>query len=102
LSAALRGARLAGGRRTIHQTNHGLHQPLERPGRLLGAGIVGPNAGELIAEATLAIEMGSDAEDLGLTVHAHPTLSETLSGAAEVFAGTVTDLYAPKRRRSGH
>ncbi|HVS12672.1 MAG TPA: dihydrolipoyl dehydrogenase [Thermoanaerobaculia bacterium] len=67
-------------------------------GRLVGAGIVGPNAGELIAEAGLAIEMGSDAEDLGLTVHAHPTLSETVAGAAEVFAGTVTDLYLPKRR----
>jgi len=70
----------------------------EETGRLLGAGIVGPNAGELIAEATHAIEMRADAEDIGLTIHAHPTLSETVAGAAEVFAGTVTDLYAPKKR----
>ena len=61
--------------------------------RLLGAGIVGPNAGDLIAEVALAIEMGADAEDLALTVHAHPTLSETVAMAAEVFSGTVTDLY---------
>ena len=67
--------------------------------RVLGAGITGPNAGELIAEATLAIEMGADAEDLGLTIHAHPTLSETLMFAAEMAEGTITDLYAPKRKR---
>lgn len=65
--------------------------------RLLGAGIVGPNAGELIAEAALAIEMGADADDLSLTVHPHPTLSETLGLAAEVFSGTITDLLAVKR-----
>lgn len=68
-------------------------------GRLIGAGIVGPHAGELIAEATLALEMGADAEDLALTVHPHPTLSETVAFAAEVAAGTVTDLYAPRRER---
>ena len=67
--------------------------------RVLGAGIVGPNAGELIAEATLAIEMGADAEDLALTIHAHPTLSETVMFAAETAEGTITDLYAPKRKR---
>jgi dihydrolipoamide dehydrogenase len=67
--------------------------------RILGVGIVGPNAGELIAEATLAIEMGADAEDLGLTIHAHPTLSETVMFAAEMAEGTITDLYAPKRKR---
>jgi len=67
--------------------------------RVLGAGITGPNAGELIAEATLAIEMGADAEDLGLTIHAHPTLSETVMFAAEMAEGTITDLYAPKRKR---
>lgn len=67
--------------------------------RVLGAGIVGPNAGELIAEATLAIELGADAEDLGLTIHAHPTLSETVMFAAEMAEGTITDLYAPKRKR---
>ena len=67
--------------------------------RVLGAGITGPNAGELIAEATLAIEMGADAEDLGLTIHAHPTLSETVMFSAEMAEGTITDLYAPKRKR---
>ncbi|MHB8584102.1 MAG: dihydrolipoyl dehydrogenase, partial [Gammaproteobacteria bacterium] len=65
--------------------------------RLLGAGIVGTNAGDLIAELTLAIEMGCDAEDIGLTVHPHPTLSETVMFAAEAFEGTITDLYMPKR-----
>jgi dihydrolipoamide dehydrogenase len=66
-------------------------------GVVLGAGIVGPNAGDLIAEATLAIELGCDAADIGLTVHPHPTLSETLAFAAEVAEGTVTDLYIPKK-----
>jgi len=66
--------------------------------RLVGGGIVGPNAGELIAEVTLAIEMGADAADIGLTVHAHPTLSETVAFAAEAHEGTLTDLYLPKRR----
>jgi dihydrolipoamide dehydrogenase len=66
--------------------------------RVLGAGITGINAGELIAEATLAIEMGADAEDVGLTIHPHPTLSETVMFTAEVAEGTVTDIYAPKRR----
>ncbi|WP_020157347.1 MULTISPECIES: dihydrolipoyl dehydrogenase [Methylobacter] len=65
-------------------------------GRILGAGIVGPNAGELIAEAVLALEMGADAEDISLTVHAHPTLSETFAFAAEMIAGTITDLYIKK------
>lgn len=67
-------------------------------GRLVGAGIVGPHAGELISECALAIEMGANAEDLSLTVHPHPTLSETVAFAAEVAAGTVTDLYLPRRR----
>ena len=66
-------------------------------GRLLGAGIVGPHAGELIAEATLAIEMGADARDVGLTIHPHPTLSETIHFAAEMVEGTITDLYLPRR-----
>jgi dihydrolipoamide dehydrogenase len=66
--------------------------------RLLGAGIVGTNAGELISEAALAIEMGGDAADIGLTVHPHPTLSETIGFAAEAFDGTLTDLYMPKKR----
>ena len=66
--------------------------------RLLGAGIVGPNAGDLVAEACLAIEMNCEAEDIGLTVHPHPTLSETIAFAAETFAGTVTDLYSPQKK----
>jgi dihydrolipoamide dehydrogenase len=66
--------------------------------RLLGAGIVGINAGDLIAEAALAIEMGADAADVGLTIHPHPTLSETLAFAAEAAEGTITDLYVPKKR----
>ena len=57
-----------------------------------------PNAGDLIAEAALAIEMGSDAADIGLTIHPHPTLSETIGMAAEAFEGTITDLYLPKRK----
>ena len=65
--------------------------------RLIGAGIVGVNAGELIAEAALAIEMGSDAADLALTIHPHPTLSETICFAAEAYEGTITDLYLPKK-----
>lgn len=65
-------------------------------GRILGAGMVGPNAGELIAEAVLALEMGADAEDIGLTIHPHPTLSETLGFAAEMITGTITDLYIKK------
>ncbi|ROR35038.1 dihydrolipoyl dehydrogenase [Inmirania thermothiophila] len=67
-------------------------------GRLVGAGIVGPGAGELIAETVLALEMGADAEDIGLSIHPHPTLSETVAFAAEAAAGTVTDLYLPRRR----
>jgi len=72
-----------------------LFDPASR--QMLGAGIVGTNAGDLIAEAALAIEMGCDAADIGLTVHPHPTLSETLAFAAEVAEGTITDLYFPKR-----
>jgi len=67
--------------------------------RLIGAGITGPNAGELIAEAGLAIEMGADAQDLALTIHAHPTLSESIGFAAEMHEGTITDLYIPKRKK---
>ncbi len=66
--------------------------------KVLGGGIVGPNAGDLIAEVALAIEMGSDATDIGLTIHPHPTLSETVAMAAEVYEGTITDLYIPKKR----
>lgn len=66
--------------------------------RVIGAGIVGPNAGELIAEIALAIEMGCDVADVALTIHPHPTLSETIALAAEVFEGTITDLYMPKKK----
>jgi dihydrolipoamide dehydrogenase len=65
--------------------------------RIIGAGIVGPQAGDLIAECALAIEMGAEAADIGLTIHPHPTLSETIAMAAEAFEGTITDLYIPKR-----
>ena len=68
-------------------------------GRVIGAGIVGPHAGDLIAEATLALEMGADAADLSLTIHPHPTLSETVNFAAEIAEGTITDLYLPKRKK---
>jgi len=66
--------------------------------RILGAGIVGVNAGELIAEAVLALEMGADMEDIGLTIHPHPTLSETLGFAAEMAEGTITDLLPPRKK----
>ncbi len=65
--------------------------------RIIGGGIVGTNAGDLISEVGLAIEMGADAADIGLTIHPHPTLSETVAFAAEAFEGTLTDLYIPKR-----
>lgn len=71
----------------------------EKNERVIGAGIVGINAGELIAEVAHAIEMGSNAADIGLTVHPHPTLSETVAMAAEMFEGTITDLYAPKKKK---
>jgi len=66
--------------------------------RVIGGGIVGTNAGDLISEVALAIEMGADAADIGLTVHPHPTLSETVAMAAEAFEGTLTDLYIPRRK----
>ncbi len=70
-----------------------------RTGRILGGAIVGPSAGDLIAEIGLAIEMGADAADISLTVHPHPTLSETVAFSAEAFEGTLTDLYLPKKKR---
>jgi len=66
--------------------------------RVVGGGLVGPNAGELIGEVALAIEMGADATDVGLTIHPHPTLSESIAFSAEAFEGTLTDLYVPKRK----
>jgi len=73
--------------KVLFDTNH----------RIIGAAMVGPNAGELIAEAVLALEMGADIQDIALTIHPHPTLSETFNLAAEVAEGTVTDIYAPKK-----
>ncbi len=91
----------ASGRSLSLGRDEGLTKTLwdEASGRLIGCGIVGPNAGDLIAEATLAIEMGCDAEDVGLTIHPHPTLSETFAMSAEAFAGTLTDLYMPKKKK---
>jgi dihydrolipoamide dehydrogenase len=66
--------------------------------RVVGGGIVGTSAGDLIGEVALAIEMGADAEDIALTVHPHPTLCESVGMAAEMFEGTITDLYAPKKK----
>jgi dihydrolipoamide dehydrogenase len=78
----------------------GVTKLLFEPGskRLLGAGIVGVGAGDLIAETVHALEMGSDAEDISLTIHPHPTLTETVAFAAEIEAGTITDLMPPRRR----
>jgi dihydrolipoamide dehydrogenase len=73
----------------------------EATDRIIGCGIVGPNAGDLIAEAALAIEMGADAHDIGATIHPHPTLSETVAFAAEMFEGSITDLIPPKRKAHG-
>jgi dihydrolipoamide dehydrogenase len=65
--------------------------------KLLGAAMVGTNAGELIAEMVLALEMGADAEDIALTIHPHPTLSETAMFASEIALGSITDLYIPRK-----
>jgi dihydrolipoamide dehydrogenase len=70
----------------------------EETHRVIGGGIVGPNAGDLISEVALAIEMGAEAADIGLTIHPHPTLSESVGMAAEVYEGTITDLYIPKKK----
>jgi dihydrolipoamide dehydrogenase len=90
----------ASGRSLAIGRDEGITKLLFEPktGRVLGAGIVGTNAGDLISEAALAIEMGCDAADIGLTVHPHPTLSETVAMAAEAFEGTLTDLYMPKKK----
>jgi dihydrolipoamide dehydrogenase len=90
---------IASGRSLALNREEGFTKVLFDPdtNRVLGAGIVGSNAGELIAELALAIEMGADAEDVALTIHPHPTLSETVAFAAEAFAGTLTDLYMPRK-----
>jgi dihydrolipoamide dehydrogenase len=92
----------ASGRALTLGRSEGLTKLLVDPAtrRVLGAGIVGVNAGELVAETVHALEMGADAEDLTLTVHPHPTLSETIGFAAEAAEGTITDLYLPRRARA--
>jgi dihydrolipoamide dehydrogenase len=89
----------ASGRSLSIGRNEGLTKVLfdKNTHRIIGTGIVGTNAGELIAEAVLALEMGADIEDIALTVHPHPTLSETFNFAAEMAEGTITDLYIPKK-----
>jgi dihydrolipoamide dehydrogenase len=90
----------ASGRALSLGREEGMTKLLFEPGsmRLLGAGIVGVNAGELIAETVHALEMGADAEDIALTIHPHPTLTETVGFAAEMAEGTITDLMPPRRR----
>jgi dihydrolipoamide dehydrogenase len=90
----------ASGRALGNARSEGMTKVLfdKQSGRVLGAGIVGTHAGDLISEAVLALEMGADADDLSLTIHPHPTLSETINFAAEVAQGTITDLYIPKKR----
>lgn len=90
----------ASGRSLSNGRNEGMTKVMfdKNTHQIIGAGIVGTNAGELIAEAVLALEMGADAHDIGLTIHPHPTLSETLNFAAEVAEGTCTDIYVPKKK----
>src|SRR5271166_338120 len=90
----------ASGRSLSLGRDEGLTKTLwdEETQRLIGCAIVGPGAGDIISEAALAIEMGAVAEDIGLTIHPHPTLSETFAMSAEAFAGTLTDLYMPKKK----
>lgn len=89
----------ASGRAIAMTRDEGLTKLLldKKTRRILGAGIVGINAGELIAETVLGLEMGADMEDIGLTIHPHPTLSETVFFAAEIAEGSITDLYMPKK-----
>lgn len=89
----------ASGRSLSIGRNEGMTKTLfdKESDRIIGCSIVGTNAGELIAEAVLALEMGADAEDIGLTIHPHPTLSETINFSSEVAEGTCTDIYMPKK-----
>jgi dihydrolipoamide dehydrogenase len=92
----------ASGRSLANGRNEGITKLLFDPedDRVIGACIVGTNAGDLISEVALAIEMGADAVDLGHTIHPHPTLSETVNFAAEMFEGTITDLMPPKKKKA--
>lgn len=92
---------MASGRALSQERSEGLTQLIfdETTHRIIGGGIVGVNAGELISEIALAIEMGCDVEDIALTIHPHPTLSESIMMAAEIFEGTITDLYMPKKKK---
>jgi len=92
----------ASGRSLANGRDEGMTKVLFDPetNRIVGAGIVGTSAGDLIAEAGLAIEMGADAHDIALTIHPHPTLSETVAMATEMFDGTITDLMPPKKKSS--
>jgi dihydrolipoamide dehydrogenase len=89
----------ASGRATTVDRNDGLTKLIIEPKteRVLGVGIVGVNAGEMIAEGVLAVEMAATASDLKMTIHAHPTLSETMMESAEVYFGTATNYYKPKK-----
>src|SRR3990167_1393130 len=91
---------LASGRSLSMGRNEGITKLIfdQASRRILGAAMVGPHAGELVSEAALAIEMSCDVEDIALTIHPHPTLSETVALAAEIFEGTITDLYLPKKK----
>lgn len=91
---------LASGRALSMNRSEGMTKLIfNEKGKIIGAGIAGVNAGELIAELALAIEMGCDAEDIALTIHPHPSLSESVMMATEMFEGTITDLYAPKKEK---
>ncbi|MAJ45316.1 MAG: dihydrolipoyl dehydrogenase [Candidatus Marinimicrobia bacterium] len=89
----------ASGKAIAHGRTEGLTKTIFNPEnkQILGIGIVGQNAGDMISEGCLAIEMGADAEDIGLTIHPHPTLSESIGLSAEAFEGTITDLFIPKK-----
>lgn len=92
---------MASGRSLSMNRDEGMTQLLfdETTRKIIGAGITGPNAGELISELALAIEMGCDVDDIALTIHPHPTLSESIMMAAEIFEGTITDLYLPRKKK---
>ena len=90
---------MASGRALSNDRTEGMTKLIfDEKNRVIGGAIVGVNAGELIGEVALAIEMGCDVEDIALTIHPHPTLSESIMMASEVFEGTVTDLYIPKKK----